>query len=242
MNKKIAVYTVLSGNYDKIHPIKETLNNKIDAFIISDQARNLPNGWKLKIIKKENQETNIEFNRKFKIQPNLQFDDYYMTIYIDSNIEIISNLESLISDFINSEYDIALYSHPVRNSIYDEAEEIKRIGYDYCFSIDKQVNRYKSEGFISQTLYEANIILRRNTTLMNRTMDLWWYEFSNGIKRDQISLTYACFKTGLKILSLGKHDARFINNNFYYHVHLKKNASRNLKARLFNYVIAKLWY
>ncbi|GEA52356.1 hypothetical protein VIN01S_31600 [Vibrio inusitatus NBRC 102082] len=235
MRKKIALYTVLAGEYDELNSI--TLSSDIEAFLISDRVRETPKGWKLIVIDKEAKESNVTFNRKFKIQPSLLFSDYDMTIYVDSNIEVKSEIKPLINQVSQSKYELALYRHPQRSSVYEEADDLKRRGYDYFFNVDNQMTRYKEQGFKSKALYEANIIVRKNTSLVNNTMKLWWDEFSRGVKRDQLSLTYSCFKTGLEVYCLGKHDGRFVNKYFYYHPHLKKNASNNIIAKIVN----RLW-
>ncbi|MGL6315422.1 glycosyltransferase domain-containing protein [Vibrio sp. WXL103] len=239
MKDRIALYTVLAGEYDELKPLNTSLSDNVDAFLISDVVRDVPKGWKLIVVDKAERESNLEFNRKLKIQPSLMFNNYQMTIYIDANVEVKSDLVALISEVGDSQSDLALYKHPCRSSVYDEAEEIMKRGYGYFFNINKQMNRYREESFESNALYEANIIFRKNTKLMNETMSLWWSEFSQGVKRDQLSLTYCCFKTGLNVHCLGENDARFTHKNFQYHLHLKPNPSKNALARRINRLYLK---
>ncbi|MUJ26429.1 DUF616 domain-containing protein [Aliivibrio fischeri] len=241
MNNKVVVYTVITGGYDKINPVLNNEDNlNVDFVIVSDESMVVPDGWELKLIPREPGQSNIEYNRKLKIKPTTIFQKYKIHIYLDSNIQVIKNISKLINDFVVNEHQIALYEHPVRSNVYDEAEEIKRIGYDYYFKIDRQMNRYRSVGFDGKGLYEANIILRRNNAAVGNVMDTWWNEFNIGIKRDQLSLTYSCFINNMEIFCLGRHDGRFVHDFFCYENHLRKNASRNLLARATNIVAKKI--
>lgn len=235
------LYTVIAGDYDAVQPVNVDNFLNIEFVIVSDRYRPVPSGWTLHVIEKKANETNIEYNRKYKILVQTLFEHYDISVYIDANISVVNDISDLVSVFNDEIKSIALYKHPVRSSIYDEAEEIKKIGYDYSFNIDRQMNRYKRDRFESNELYEANIIFRKRNKVVFDTMKLWWHEFSCGVKRDQLSLTYCCYKTGLDIKNLGLHDARFVNKYFRYNAHLKKNASRNIIARLYNYVSRRIF-
>lgn len=235
---KKVVYTVHSGHYDQIKPVKFE-NDGVDFYIISDEEITPPKGWKVIVIENEKGNSPVMYNRKYKINPFLLFDEYDISLYLDSNIEVISELEELFYIFSNSDEKIACYEHPVRDCVYEEANEIKRIGYDYFFKVNKQMRKYKNEGYEKLFLREANVIFRKNDIDLKNAMIIWWDEFSNGVKRDQLSLSYSLKRANVSMKSLGLHDARFVNKYFLYHEHLKKNKSRNIKARVLN-KLAKL--
>lgn len=227
----MVVYTVLSGAYDRIKPVPKFDN--IDFFLVTDENIAPPKGWKLIFVKSDLK--GVMFNRRYKMLPFDIFSGYADSIYIDANISIVSNPIAIFNTCRSNGAQIGLYDHPIRQSVYDEADEIKKIGYAYFFKVNRMMDRYKDENFSGEQLYEANIIYRRHDSFPLRSaMTLWWNEFCCGVKRDQLSLTYSCGKYNIDIFSLGKHDARFTKSVFSYNMHIVKNSSSNIKAKIIN--------
>ncbi|MCG9565839.1 glycosyltransferase domain-containing protein [Vibrio chagasii] len=234
--KHRVVYTVISGNYDKLTEVKN--ESGIDYYIVSDSEINIPSGWKLLVIS-DSGYTGHLFNRYYKINPHLLFQEYDESLYIDGNITIISDINSLF-DYALLDNEIALYNHPERKCVYDEAEVLKTVGYDYFYKINEQMKGYKREGFKSDALYEGNIIFRKHNTLpMTNVAASWFKELTTKVSRDQLSLTYCCFKESVSITSLGRHDARFVNTYFEYRPHNHRNSAMKYTVRFIN-IIARL--
>jgi hypothetical protein len=155
-----------------------------------------------------------------KFHPHHVFPRHTASIYVDGNIEIIGDLAPLLRILVC--HPIAMYEHPFRRCSYAEAIECELIGFDKPERICQQFERYRVAGFPRDLgLFEANVILRthRDPALM-RAMDRWWAEWQSGVKRDQLSLTYALWREGLAAKSLGPNDARSIHEYFRYHPHL----------------------
>ncbi|MZI96127.1 DUF616 domain-containing protein [Vibrio sp. CAIM 722] len=230
---KKVVYTVLSGGYDKIHPVS-FIDKDTDYIIISDEDISIPVGWKLII--KPKMDNSLIFNRYYKLNPHIVFKNHDISLYIDSNIEILSSLTNLFEKMgKNDDKHIALYEHSVARDVYMEAKTVKSLGYSIFYKVNRQMNRYRKEGYHELFLKEANILLRRhNDEVMIKTSNTWWSEFISGVHRDQLSFSYACRKNKCEVLNLGKHDARFVHDYFMYHEHMKKNKSRNLFYRYIN--------
>ncbi|MDB1123716.1 glycosyltransferase domain-containing protein [Vibrio algarum] len=229
---KKVVYTVISSGYDRLRAVPSPQRD-IDFFVISDDNIDVPEGWKL--IEKEKQKDPILFNRFYKINPYTLFTDYDYSIYIDSHLEVTSDLNPLFDDCIKSEKGIAMYDHPERDCAYEEAEKIKELGYAHYGLVNRQMNRYRAEGFNRLFLKQANIIFRSHEDNgVIHAMEIWWEEFINGARRDQLSFAYSCLKSGCDVLALGRHDAWYGNKYFKHHGHLRKNRSKNLKWKIIN--------
>jgi hypothetical protein len=87
--------------------------------------------------------------------------------------------------------DIAMFRHPLRQSIYAEIQECIRLGKAPAEALNKQGSAYWQTGFPDNSLYMCGIILRRhneNTATLNQ---IWWHEVVRYSYRDQISFPYA---------------------------------------------------
>lgn len=231
MNDRV-VYTVISGNYDKLSPVSKIKG--IDYYIVSDKKVDVPNGWKLLLITNSEYKGHL-FNRYYKICPQLIFSKYKQSLYIDGNINIIGNIDELFRVALHNK-DISLYDHPERTSIRDEAKVLKSVGYDYYFRFNKQIMKYLSEGLVDNKLYEANIIFRNHNELKLQDMsNIWFKELMNNVSRDQLSFTYSCHKVGVVVHSLGIHDARCSQDYFKYKKHLRRNPAMKYSVRFVNY-------
>lgn len=212
-NDKIAVYTCITGKYDELlEPIYK--DPKCEYYIFTDNKdiiskkvikRDIPDN-----VKKLN--NSILENRYIKMHPYELFDskEYRYSIYIDGNIQPITNISSFINQ-INQNIGISMHAHSIRNCIYEEAEILKKLKKGNLKNIDQQIEKYKNEEYPKQNgLAEANVIvsdLKNNNTI--NIFQEWWKEFlKSSSMRDQLSLPYVLWKNGYKIedlTSLGKN-------------------------------------
>ncbi|PSB83909.1 hypothetical protein C5F63_17795 [Photobacterium damselae subsp. damselae] len=239
-SKKLVVYTVVFGGYDKVLPILNPSDN-VDYFVVSDKQLNLPLGWELILIDSNSDLSFTELNRLYKMKPNILFGEYEFSLYIDGNIELVSkDIYNISMKYLNK-YNIALYTHPERNSVREESLLLSHLGFDYFFNIKKQYLGYLNQGFIDSCLYECNILFRRHNCKVFDMMDSWHTEFNKGIKRDQISFTYSAWKNQVIINNIGKSDARYDHIDFVYHLHVKKNKNKNNFKKIINRFFMKLF-
>ena len=194
--KRVAVYTALYGDYDQIKRIKHK-NPRCDYYIFTDQAIPTDCDWKLRNYEFDNsiKDNPVLENRFLKMHPHLLFPEYDFSIYIDASIAIELDIIRLLSR-IGDKY-IALFNHHAGVVCsYEEAERVKRIGLENPEIVDKQINRYRSEGFPSNFgFYECGIIVRKHNDYdCISIMNTWWNEFVNESKRDQLSFMYSVWK------------------------------------------------
>ncbi len=210
---KIAVYTCITGNYDKeiLEPFLKTSN--IDYFLYTDNTQNKSVNWKIKELPSNvSKYNNILKNRYIKMHPQELFLKYDYSIYIDGNVKVMSDLTDLVYS-LNEKTGVSMHRHQFRNCIYNEIEvcKIKKKG-NYA-KLKEQVERYKKEGFPKNFgMLEATIIV---TDLKNKNakliLDNWWKEFTSSESlRDQIALQYVIWKNNFKIEDFGN-----LGNNLY---------------------------
>jgi hypothetical protein len=228
---KLVVYTAVFGNYDALRSPR-TRSAGVTYVCLADTPAQAPAGWDYRDLPRDAQALSpASRNRWAKMHPHLLFPDHEVSVYVDGNIEVTGDVLELAQS-ASAAGPLSLYDHPFRTCLYDEALACAWVGLDWLGPIRRQVARYAAEGFPAKAgLYEANVIVRRHhDPAVIRAMARWWSEWDSGIKRDQLSFTYAMWREGLKVNSLGRHDPRFVHRYFQYLKH--RQPWRGLPQRL----------
>lgn len=137
-------------------------------------------------------------SRASKILAHKYIDTEY-SIYIDGNITLNVSPETLIEKYLK-DYDIAVYRHPTRDCIYDEALVCAQRKLDDPEIIIEQAKAYEDSGYAKHKgLAECGIIIRRHTPEVENFNTHWWAEYCRYSRRDQISFMYAVDKVGIRV-------------------------------------------
>lgn len=133
--------------------------------------------------------------KQYKILPHKLLPESDYSIWIDANLKIIGKFPKL--------EELVLLKHFERNCLYDEAEVCKSMGLDKPEIIDKQINKYREEGFPkkfnSGIFPECFFLIRKNNKKINAFNEMWWNEIDKGSRRDQLSFMYCVWKSGINI-------------------------------------------
>jgi hypothetical protein len=159
----------------------------------------------------------------YKVLPHQFLPDKEETIWIDGNIFLNADENETIKEFLDG-YDIAIFQHPFRDTVYEEFAELKK---DPRFSnlrlqkkLKEQEERYLKEGLPKdQPLFECNMIIRRNNPKVNRLMDAWWAEICRHSWRDQVSFPYVIWKYG-KDLKINAIKGNIRKNKWFKHIEM----------------------
>jgi hypothetical protein len=128
-----------------------------------------------------------------------QFCDTEYSIWLDGNIALRIDPCLLVQKWLR-DYNFAVFKHPERDCIYEEALNCITYGADDPALIKRQVRKYAKEGYPNNFgLAEANVIVRRHSTEVIEFNNTWWSEYCTHCVRDQLSFMYAVKKTGLRI-------------------------------------------
>lgn len=208
---RLVVYTCIAGRYDELAPALAEAG--VDHVCFSDLDLSVP-GWHFRPLPSQFNSPFLQ-NRFAKLHPHILFPNHEYSVYLDGNISLKAELSAMVDQAL-ARGCIALYQHPFRGCVYAEAIECAAVGHDWGWIIRRQMERYRQEGFPADAgLFEANLIIRshldKETILM---MDLWWNEIRTGVRRDQLSLTYAAWKAGARIVNLGPSDPRSSHRYF----------------------------
>lgn len=199
-NDRIAIYTVIFGDYDIIQdPMYITPNT--DYFILSNQKNIISSIWKTIDINRFKKEIkgfdNLSCARFFKTHPHLLFPEHRYSIFIDGNIQAITDMRPVIQMLGNN--FIAIHQQPGRDCIYEEADAVIALKKANPQTVHSQTEKYKREGFPSHFgLFQTNVLVREhNLPQCIKIMEEWWTEISTHSKRDQLSFTYVLWKNNL---------------------------------------------
>ena len=227
------IYTAIFGDYDYLEKPK-FIPDGFDFICFTDSDMK-SDFWKIEKVTPLYQDSTRNA-RKYKLLPHRFLPQYDVSIWMDGNFLIRSDLNEMVDRYL-SDKNFACHDHnncilDPRDCIYQEAEAILWLGEndpnkkfkDEPSVIKKQIDGYFNEGYPHRNgLIVSGILLRRhNEKDVIRTMERWWEEVKYGSKRDQLSFDYSVWKTGLKYNYI-EGDIR--DNNYFQllsHNHQKK--------------------
>ena len=196
--KKVAVYTVIIGDYDYIKKPLHIDNEHFDYYCITDNKDLKSSFWNVVHIdsidcQELTKYDNARRTRYLKTHPHLLFKEYGYSIFIDGNVIIKNSLYEWICKYYQKNMLISI--HPERDCIYDEADACIAAKKDDIEAINKTVTRYEKESYPHHNgLVMANVIFREHNNETNNFCELWWDEIKNNSKRDQLSFNYVADK------------------------------------------------
>lgn len=214
---KIAVYTCITSNYDSLSKIFPGQNHNIDFICFTDNQNLVyqSGNWSIRNIPDELCNlSSVKQQRIIKACPHRFLREYDLTLWVDGNIDIISDINNFINGYYSDNIDMWSRKHPSRKCIYSEAKEVVRRKKDYIGNITPQIDRYKKEGFPQNYgLHETGIIMRKNNTQISLFGNLWAKEIFDGSHRDQLSFDYCRWKLDFNVGEL-KISNLMNNKNF----------------------------
>lgn len=191
---EITVFTSITGQRDRLLEDQVTEGARYVAFV--DRP------WKSKIWEEQAAYQHFRSNRRNSRAPKIlchQFIGSPYSIWIDGRICLKVPAPTLIERYLGG-FDLAVFDHPKRSCIYDEAAECAQRSLDNPEVIHRQVARYRTSEFpASHGLAECSIIMRRHSRAVEEFNNHWWSEYCRHSVRDQISFMYSVRSTRLKI-------------------------------------------
>jgi len=189
-------YTAITHNYDKLidPPFDICADVDLVAFVHSS---NITMRWEAKHLTNAHKDP-CRSAKFYKVLPHRIFPEAQFSLWVDGSLDFVLPFPicNLLDYLANA--DLAVFAHPVRHCLYEEACECVVKDLDHPDVIYKQIQRYTKEGYPPNLgLVEATAILRRHCTRVNEFNEHWWREIEGGSKRDQLSFNYVAWKQGL---------------------------------------------
>jgi hypothetical protein len=198
---KFLVYSAVFGGYDRIYPPVVREKN-VDYLIITDRAGSVLSGWDTVVVESEKFATAKAANLFYRALIHRSFPKYDASLYIDGNVRLLKPTEDLFQCLLRSGAPMMLYHHSTRRTVVEELEVVlKNHRVVNPQRAINEVDRYFREGFPdNQGLGETTILLKNHRHhLLDEAMHLWWNTFSENLTRDQLSLPYVLWKTGMQV-------------------------------------------
>ncbi len=199
------VYSAVSGGYDRVLD-HEIWTNGIEHRMISDSSIENQKQWSVSVLER-NTESAVRFARYVKTDPYRFCHDYDFAIWIDANVLIRTDISKYFEMcIVDPQVPLFLIEHPERRCVFDEAEAVIAAGKDTPERVKQHVERYKKEGMPRNLgLIETNLMLINLRHTSNREFfNLWKKEIEIGSHRDQLSINYCLWKTGIKYRAIFK--------------------------------------
>lgn len=217
LNKKNKViYTCITGGYDLLVQ-QQYYNKEYDYICFTDNKewieQKLIGIWQIRPLQEDKFGLALN-NRWHKAHPHLLFSDYEQSIYIDGNINILSDKVFKLIKAKKSPIVIPL--HFERNCIYQEIIKLqnsKKINKEQLLCIEEFL---KKENFPKEYgLNENNLIYRQhNNPQIISMMEMWWNFILNFAPRDQLSMSYVLYKNNIKPLDISIKNTKFQPRHF----------------------------
>ncbi len=206
-NKKIAVYTCITGDYDAVvEPV--TVSENCDYYLISDKKPEKLGVYQwieTSEIVPEWVTDHIRRNRYCKINGAKLFKDYKYSIYLDGGLRIIRDVDHYIDKIGNS--GIALRPHLLypKMGVYQEGIQCVSCQLDDEALIRWQIEAYRKENMPpNYGMFECGVIVRDHANKKcQEIMQRWWKEVFTRSYRDQLSFTYCLWKSGMRAADVG---------------------------------------
>jgi hypothetical protein len=190
----IVVLTSITGGKDHLRDDQCTEGAQFIAYVSSEFGS--------KVWKERPAYDRFHSHRRNSRAPKIlshHFCDAEYSIWIDGNVALRVGPYHLVETYLNG-YDLAVFRHPDRNCIFEEAATCIECGLDDPDIIRGQVRRYADAGYAKNLgLAEANVIIRRHTNHIIEFNRTWWAEYCTHSVRDQLSFMYSINKTGVRI-------------------------------------------
>lgn len=189
------VYTTHFGTYDDLRaPVDPPEGIDLICFTDSDARHD---GWHS--MKVEAAAGPIRDSRRYKLLPHRFLADYDASLYVDANILLSGNLARFVRRWC-LDRPMVMWRHAVRCDVYDEAIAVLSRSKADPGRVVRQMVEYEAAGLPRSTgLVEASFMWRdHRDTAVRELMEAWDVELGRQSARDQLSLGYLMWKTGIR--------------------------------------------
>lgn len=194
---KIAVYSALTGGYDEVHEIlyKE---ESVDYLLFTNNPSLKSETWQ--VVQVDSDWDDVLLSRDIKMLPHKYLGDTYETsIYIDANAVIYGEISEL-TRYLSGDISFAVSRHSIRKNVKAEIDACVKLRETDRAAAEKQYEGYLQEGFKDdKPLLECGLLVRKHhDPQLQELMRMWFEEFKNGVRRDQLSLLPCMSRLGFE--------------------------------------------
>ena len=225
VDKKIVVYTCISGGYDNLKEVVNTESN-IRYICFTDQDIQSET-WEVRRIPEFlNYLEQTKRARCLKILPNLFLEEYEFSVWVDGNIQVIGDINKLVEE--NKKFYFSIPKHPDRICVYEESRAVISLKKDTEEIVNSQIKKYKDLEYPENYgLVQSNVIIREhNNENCVKIGQGWWDELLLNSKRDQLSFNFSIWKKDYKINIIKPSIISSEHFQIYTHIHKGDNKAK----------------
>lgn len=200
MTDNVVVYTAICGGYDGLKaPVAQSV--ACDFVALTDGTLPDDRVWAIRRLKGFRQPSPRMLSRKVKTRPTLFLDPqrYRYAIWVDGSVQIIGRefVVTLIAALQGQ--PLALWEHPQRDCIYDEAVVCAALPKYSGYDLLGQVAAYEAAGYPHHLGLDANTVLIWDLAHPAHAdiSAAWWSEHERWGTMDQLSLPFVLWQRGL---------------------------------------------
>ena len=195
MSGKLVVYSAIFGGKDSY---REPPDGDYDVVLFTDRPPESTR--RAMVFEVPSGEHPRRTARLYKTTPHILFPHADYTLWMDGLIEVreIDPMKACLEHLADA--DVAAHHNKESSCIYDAAHICIRGKVDDPTVINRQMARYRAEGYPEGFgLVETGIVMRRNNPDVTRFNEMWKSEILKGSVRDQLSFNYVAWKTGIRL-------------------------------------------
>lgn len=192
----VAIYTAIFGGYDGL--IEQPDIPGVDYICFTDDPDLRSSQWDVRMAPARY--THPRMSAKwFKALAHKALPEYGITIWIDGGTRLLTRQFVDVVVTCLEGADLALFRHPVRDTIRAEAEFCTPLPKYAGQPMIEQVEHYSAQGFADDNgLFAGGILGRRHPSReIQRFGRLWLRENRKWTYQDQLSLPYVLWKLGI---------------------------------------------
>ncbi len=197
------IYTSLTNGYDKLQELQADVsatNVGCEFICFSNDAdlKGKSGVWQIRPIPFSCKDP-ARLSRFAKLNPHIVLPNCEESLYVDANVLLKEPLFSALAAARAATASVAMCPHPTRDCTYDEAQEAIRVFWPPPSAVIRQVKFLLSENYPRHAgLQQCNIIYRRHLCPnVVKFSEVWWRQFCEFSRRDQISVGYALKEAGI---------------------------------------------
>ncbi|MCU1494793.1 MAG: putative glycosyltransferase [Acidimicrobiaceae bacterium] len=207
MTDRVAVYTAIMNCYDELPGHPEIADVDFIAYLDRPLERD---DWQVRSIDHVGTEHPRIVAKRYKVLVGEHLADYDYTIWIDGSHEIVSSsfADEVIASIGSSGF--ALYRHPWRDCIYDEALASIALPKYGGLPIEAQVAAYRELGHPEHDgLWACGTLARTKSPKLDQLMAAWMDEIERWTYQDQLSLPVLLRRFGIAPSEFGHHQVLY---------------------------------
>lgn len=189
-NDKV-IYTAIFGGRDAIND-SHVRTEGWDYVLFTDNPELRSDFWDVRVVQSEHDDP-ARAHKPYKLLPHIHLPEYKKSIWVDANLQLNS-----LSDFDCLRCDVAMFEHPYRDCIYEEAEFCSYLNLDNEETINRHVDFLRDCGYPRNNGLNCGGFIYRDHKKCVKVYNMCFALTKAFSKRDQLSMMFSLWVNGMK--------------------------------------------